>query len=188
MELRSVEIAMTWDEKRQGQKQLITLPIHMTDLNTERFLTHRIRASLGHSDSRHIHCTWLVICRSTLSQFLLLWGFSHNIPAAFNASKFLWLQLWVSISSTATSTPRRTHQKDSMSLKPNRSGVLPGVLDSERFNFHSEVSILRCMALSEFVCGIREKQKCYFQQKSNRFLAERVTKRARSPPGLDLNR
>lgn len=44
---------------------------------------------------------------------------------------------------------RRTHQTGSMSLKPNLPGVLPEVLGAHRFNFHTEVSILRCAELSE---------------------------------------
>lgn len=58
---------------------------------------------------------WLIVhdlsfaARSTLNWFMLLWRLSHNIPAAFNSSTFLWPSFWVSIrrraaTSTHTST------------------------------------------------------------------------------------
>ncbi len=132
--------------------------------------------------------TWLLIvhdlsfaARSTLNQFIFL--LSHNIPAAFNSNKFLWPSVWVSIGCHINTHQPRTHQKGSMSLKPNLSGVLPGVLDTHRFNFHSEVSILRCAALSDSDCGIWARRSAIFSKNLTVFLPERVTKRGLLGPG-----
>lgn len=57
-----------------------------------------------------------------------------------------------------------------MSLKPNLSGVLPGVLDAHRFNLHREVSILGCAAL----CEILEREEVLFSAKIRPFFFPRA--------------
>lgn len=113
--------------------------------------------------------------RPKLKQFLLLWQLSCNIPAAFHSSKFLWPSVWISISRCAAtcwcgSTASGEHIKRTQCLWNQifqasflGSWTLMDLIST------AEVSILRWTALSWVSLWNLSEQKCYFQQKSDRF-------------------
>lgn len=135
--------------QHEWQWQFITLSTHMTDVNMEDFLTDRIRnSSLCHRKlAKRTQFTFWRMGTYKYTTALIhtpAKRLSHNIPAAFNSSEMsLATGLSFHRSHCHINThQRRTHQKGSMSLKPNLSGVLPGVwgtlmdlISTERYLF-----------------------------------------------------
>lgn len=191
-----------------AQKQVITLSIHMTDVNTENFLTDWIRNSfLCHSalvKGRQKHVSGIKTPILTLRHSLYMTchlqrdpHWTNSYPCEGSATIFLLHLMQANFSGHRFGFPSFVlpHQHSAEHIKRAQclwnqifQASFLGVLDTHRFNFHSEVSILRCTPLSELVCGIWVRRSAIFSKNPTVFSPRAGDETGLAGPwGMDLN-